>query len=91
MTTMTNDNCRSLFEERKTPVHDFDTICAISGKDGNEIREGQSGDPMVYQNRLIGILSWIHPSSGKNGVLLPAGFTRISTYIDWITDRLPPF
>lgn len=89
---MSNDKCREIFREKvhtdKTPVHDFDTICAINEKHVDGILDDQSGDPLVYEDRVIGIVSWVHPISKETGIRVPSVFTRISEHKDWINDRI---
>lgn len=75
---MTNGECRKAYGQRW--IYDFDTICAYSGQRGTGICHGDSGGPLAYNNTLIGITSWgALCAKGK-----PDGFTRISTYVDWI-------
>lgn len=92
MKTLTNDECRKIFREKvnadTTPVHDYDIICAINNKNVHETLDDQSGDPMVYKDRLIGIVTWVHPISDETGNRVLSGFTRISEYTDWIHDQL---
>ena len=55
------------------------------------ISQGDSGGPMVYENRndfkayLIGIISFgpVPCGNGKPGI-----YTKISSWMDWIQDNL---
>lgn len=88
METLTNDECRRkwklILHSIPIPVHDFETLCAFSGKTGNGICSGDSGGPLVSGNKLIGITSWGFGCG--NGV--PDGFTRVSQYVDWVNNKI---
>lgn len=86
MNTLTNPECRRQLanEPQKPPVHDFETICAAPGKIGDTTCGGDSGGPLVAEKKLIGLVSWGYGC----GTELPNGFTRISTYIDWIKNKI---
>lgn len=62
----------------------IDTICAYSGINGTGVCHGDSGSPLVYNGKLIGVTSWLYGCAAG----YPDGFTRVSEYIDWIKDRL---
>ncbi|KOC62432.1 Chymotrypsin-2 [Habropoda laboriosa] len=42
---------------------------------------GDSGGPLVYDGSLVGIVSWVFPCA----VGLPDAFTRVTSYVDFIT------
>lgn len=82
--TMSNEDCRAKHKP-DAPIHDFETLCALSDKAGVGVCFGDSGGPLVYNNTLIGIASWTTSNCTKN---LPDGFTRVSLYTDWISENL---
>lgn len=86
MNTLTNSECREQLADRpqKPPVHDFETICANSGLLGHSTCDGDSGGALVVENKLIGIVSWGYGC----GLGFPHGFTRVSTYTDWINKTM---
>ncbi|GLV42438.1 hypothetical protein CBL_03175 [Carabus blaptoides fortunei] len=62
----------------------FDTqLCTYNGL-GEGACEGDSGSPLVYMNRLVGIASYGRQCAiGK-----PDVFTKVSAYIPWITETI---
>lgn len=77
--TITNGECRRLFPT--AIFEDFGTLCAYSGAEGTGVCSGDSGSPLISNNKLIGITSW---SSNPCAEGKPDGFARISDYADWI-------
>lgn len=84
--TLTNPICREIFRLdgviKKPPVHDWDTICTATQWEDHGTCDGDYGGPLVARNKLIGIASW----SGC-GTALPDIFTRVSTFIGWISRK----
>lgn len=81
LNTLNNDAYRDRMEEalNKTGlVHDFSTLCAFSGRMGHGICLEDAGGPLVVDNKLIGVITWIYGC----GMGHPDGFARVSTYID---------
>lgn len=56
-------------------------LCA-SGEKGQSICTGDSGSPLVSENILIGISSFIHSANCDAG--LSQGFTNVLPYLSWI-------
>lgn len=88
--TLTNPKCREILNEtgHSVPVHDGDTLCA---KVPERYGYGQGvcfsvdkGSALIANNKLIGIISWWYYPCGRQH---PTGFTRVSTYIDWINKK----
>lgn len=78
MTTITNDECL-----RRSPPEslvNYSTLCAHSTKEKVGLCWGDGGDPLVSNNKLIGVASWTR-SCDKGS---PEGFTRISEFATWI-------
>lgn len=76
---MSNKECRKISLPR-TPIHDLMTLCAFSGKKNIGICLGDSGGPLLSNNKLIGISLWgIACAKGY-----PDGYSRISTFVPWI-------
>ncbi|GAA3006132.1 S1 family peptidase [Actinokineospora diospyrosa] len=65
---------------RSTPM-----VCAGLPEGGIDTCQGDSGGPLVVDGRLVGIASWGQgcAEAGKPGV-----YTRVSTYVDLISDHL---
>lgn len=80
MKTMTNPDCRKKVI-KTPPVYDFSTLCAYSGDAKHRIGHGDAGGPLIHHNMIIGLVSWNPQVVGSEK---PEGFTRISTYADWI-------
>lgn len=56
-------------------------ICAF-GESGQSVCTGDSGSPLVSENILIGISSFIHSANCDAG--LAQGFTDVLPYLSWI-------
>lgn len=80
MKTISNDECRRR-SLAQAPITDNVTLCAYSGP-GVGICKGDSGGPLIYEDKIIGISSWGLPCA--RGV--PDGFTRVSEFADWIDE-----
>lgn len=79
VSTMSNDDCRKI-SMAKAPINDFVTLCAYSGKKDIGICMGDSGGPLISNNKLIGVSSWgVACARGY-----PDGFSRISVSATWI-------
>lgn len=64
------------------------TICA-KGENRESVCNGDSGGPLVLQsdNRtLVGVTSFGHPMGCHIGI--PQGFSRITSYVGWITSNM---
>ncbi|XP_031635152.1 hypodermin-B-like [Contarinia nasturtii] len=84
MKTMTNPECRSKVG-KDNQVYDFGILCAYSGDVKRRIGHGDAGGPLVHQNKLIGLISWNPKVVGSDK---PEGFTRISSYNEWIAKHM---
>lgn len=89
METITNTDCRAYATDMqaatfgyKGKIFDFGTLCAVSGIKDHGVHKDESGEPLVYNNTLIGITST--PSRGNH----PALFTRVSEYVDWVHRKM---
>ncbi|XP_075163318.1 transmembrane protease serine 9-like [Haematobia irritans] len=62
------------------------TICTATPK-GTSTCSGDSGGPLVLQNdnRLIGVTSFVSSAGCQSGA--PAGFVRVTSYLDWIKEH----
>ncbi|MBM7772889.1 secreted trypsin-like serine protease [Actinokineospora baliensis] len=60
-------------------------VCAGLPQGGIDTCQGDSGGPLVVDGRLVGIASW---GQGCAEAGSPGVYTRISTYVDLITDHL---
>lgn len=81
---MTNKECRSRVN-KLTSVYDFETLCAFSGDKNRRIGHGDAGGPLSAHSSLIGLISWNPQVVGSEK---PEGFTRISSYSDWIKKHM---
>lgn len=85
--TLSNPECRTRLRQASKvvpPVHDWDTLCAYSGRAGNGVCLGDEGGALIIENQLVGVtLRWRYGCARG----LPDGFTRISTYINWINSK----
>lgn len=59
-------------------------ICAFTGAVHHGMCKGDSGGPLVADNTLIGIVSFGRPCARG----YPDGFTRVSTYKQWIDKNI---
>uniref|UniRef100_A0A2H1VCC5 SFRICE_006521 n=1 Tax=Spodoptera frugiperda TaxID=7108 RepID=A0A2H1VCC5_SPOFR len=82
LTIMTNEECARVFGSSIQPTN----VCA-SGN-GN-VCQGDAGGPLVVyrdmRHFLIGVSSF---GTGRCETLSPSVFTRITSYIDWIMERI---
>lgn len=84
--TITNFQCLSRLVSivSNPPVHKT-VLCANSGNSASGVSDGDSGGPLVLENmKLVGVTSWAFDSGSK----YPDGFTRISSFTDWIDEVL---
>lgn len=76
VSTLTNEDCLSYYD----PAELYDEhICAFAGA-GHGMCLGDYGGPLVVNNVLIGVVSWMMPCA----IGYPDVYTRISSYIEWI-------
>ncbi|XP_011310067.1 chymotrypsin-1 isoform X2 [Fopius arisanus] len=74
VSVITNDECN-----RKDGRVFSDQICGLDGKNRG-FCEGDSGSPLVYNNRVIGIVSF----SPLCGIGYPDVYTRVHSFLNWI-------
>merc|ERR1711893_13651 len=76
-TVLSNSQCSSYWGSNINAGH----VCIFNSGDGITSCNGDSGGPLVCGNTLVGVTSW-----GPTGCLtyLPAGYTRVSYFRDWI-------
>merc|ERR1711862_1081159 len=91
-----NERCSSNYEKKypDSPASIPETMLC-SGKEGKSPCHGDSGGPFMFRNddghwEQIGVVSWGGNLCGQNN--LPAVFTRITHFMDWIkkVQRLYP-
>lgn len=90
MTTLTNVDCINRFakfNKRPVPVRD-ETLCVYSGQKRHGICTGDSGGPLASEHKLIGISSWSLQGWNDCALGFPDAFTRISSYVDWINQKM---
>lgn len=77
LTTISNKKC-----SRQLPrgLVKNEMICAYSGMFGKGVCLGDSGSPLIVDNKIIGISSWAKICA----IAYPDGFTRVSPYVKWI-------
>lgn len=81
---MTTEKCEQM-STATAPIRGNATLCAYSGQIGSGVCNGDSGDPLVFNNTLIGIVSW---STTPCAIGQPDGYVRISEYVDWIEQTI---
>lgn len=81
VTTITNNQCKKSFA--RGLVKD-EMVCAYSGRLGIGACLGDSGGPLISDNKLIGIVSFARICA----LGYPDGYTRISAYADWIDQTM---
>lgn len=78
--TIENDICREQLGNSSQFVRDS-VLCTEQGSNAGTCI-GDLGSPLVAGHRLIGLATWF-ASCGQGG---PNGYTRISSYLDWISE-----
>lgn len=81
--TLSNEDCRErVGEDGARFVHDS-VLCTFH-RVGAGLCRYDSGSPLVANQRLIGIASWFTHPCGSG---YPDGFTRVSSFLDWISEN----
>lgn len=75
---VSNEKCNESYEGRVTS----DMICATADN-GRDACMGDCGGPLVYNNKLYGIVAW---GRGCGRVDFPGVYMRVSSYLEWIID-----
>lgn len=66
--------------------HVYDTqICAYDPVENKGSCQGDSGGPLTVNGQLVGLVSWAH---GCASTRYPTVYTRVSSYINWIYERM---
>jgi secreted trypsin-like serine protease len=60
-----------------------ESICVIGPRNAG-IRGGDSGSPIVYRGKIVGVASWI----GRRNGTTPSVFMRVSTHYKWIQQNM---
>lgn len=89
MTTLSNEQCRRrLMTSEFYSTFGNDIICVYSGRYEHSTCLGDSGSPLVFDGRVIGLTTvGVGCSSGPYGEI-PTGFTRVSLYVPWILQKV---
>lgn len=77
LTTISNKKCS---KQLPRGLVKSEMVCAYSGRFGEGVCLGDSGGPLILDNRIIGISSWAKICA----IGYPDGFTRVSPYVKWI-------
>lgn len=77
VTSVTDKRCSKSYP--RGMVKD-EMICAYSGIFGTGTCLGDSGGPLISDDKLIGIVSFAKVCA----IGYPDGYTRISKYVDWL-------
>lgn len=79
VTTISKSDCKKLF-----PFLMFrNSVMCVVNENGGSVCEGDSGAPLVSNNTLIGVSSFLHYDGCTSGN--PQGFTDILPYMRWIS------
>lgn len=82
LVTVSNTYCHDVNGGSSFEKVTDDTLCTLT-KRGEGMCYGDSGSPLAANGGLVGIVSWgIKPCATG----APDVFTRISSYVDWISD-----
>ncbi|XP_067644961.1 collagenase-like [Eurosta solidaginis] len=83
LTVISNSECAQTYD---TKFVVSSTLC-ISTPSGTSTCQGDSGGPLVLESdgSLIGVTSFVSSEGCASGS--PAGFTRVTSYLDWIRKR----
>lgn len=57
-------------------------VCGNTAGGARSTCNGDSGGPLAYLGKLIGVTSFVSAGGCASGG--PAGFTRVTSYLDWI-------
>ncbi|EDV51079.1 serine protease 1 [Drosophila erecta] len=78
---ITNAVCQQTFG---SSVVTSGVICVASSNKKSTC-QGDSGGPLALNNRLIGVTSFVSSKGCEKNA--PAGFTRVTSYLDWIKSK----
>lgn len=77
-TTLEQDVCSKILNSKNLQDHN---ICAFY-QDGHGMCNGDSGGPLIQNDKLIGIASWVRKPCGSGR---PDVYVRVSEFGHWIT------
>ncbi|XP_046389305.1 transmembrane protease serine 9-like [Ischnura elegans] len=75
--------CTDIWASEGMRIHDTQ-ICA-AGTGGKDACNGDSGGPLLVDNKIVGIVSWGRPCAQEGW---PTVFTRVSKFVDWIQEHI---
>lgn len=79
LTTISNTMCKSIHGTSDAEKITDASLCTYTGV-GMGMCQNDSGGPLVYNNELVGIISWgVACAQGK-----PDVYTRISSVFSWV-------
>lgn len=78
--TLTNKECNKLMDQTDSNLLNDNNVCASHN---SEIPLGNTGSPLVINDKLVGIGSW----SASNREWKSDQFIRISVFSEWIEEH----
>ncbi|XP_066601525.1 transmembrane protease serine 9-like [Prorops nasuta] len=76
--------CKEMYNKIHKSISD-NNLCAYDPKDRKGFCLGDDGGPLTVKGKIVGIINW---SVTCGTVDFPAVYTRVSSYIDWITTSI---
>lgn len=88
--TLSNEDCMQKYGENASKFIDDSILCAFSSFStyGVGLCHGDAGNPLVLNGRLVGIALWDVAESSPCAIGKPDQYTRISSYLSWITNHV---
>ncbi|XP_056645188.1 trypsin-like [Diorhabda sublineata] len=81
--TVNSETCRTIYSSINNVTDNM--FCAgLLGTGGKDTCTGDSGGPVELDGTIIGIVSW---GTGCARAEYPGVYTKVSNYIDWITEN----
>lgn len=87
--TLTNEDCIQKYGGNASEFIDESILCAFSSFStyGVGLCHGDSGNPLIFKDQLVGIALWDVVESSPCAIGKPDQYTRISSYISWIKNH----